>query len=173
VEQHSHRRGRHSAKRQQQSATVCCHVYHNWTDSAAGSFNVSCYRMQWTEEGSVFGAISLCFLFVYEISLEQLTRFVPNSNGRRVWSLTRTHLKVKVKGQGHNRQKWYFLALLVACMQFMFGKTCLASSLNYIYLIVYVSQIVKELIKLASCVKYRFQCEKKRNHFCHRHHLFI
>jgi len=35
---------------------------------------------------------SVCvFLFVYEISLEQLTGFVPNSNGRRVSYLTRTH----------------------------------------------------------------------------------
>jgi len=25
------------------------------------------YRRQWTAEGAVFGAISLCFLFVYEI----------------------------------------------------------------------------------------------------------
>ena len=39
------------------------------------------------------------FLFVYEISREQLNGFVPNSHGRRVWSLSRTNLKINVKGQ--------------------------------------------------------------------------
>ena len=49
--------------------------------------------------GSVSGAASLCFLFVYEISQEPLNGFASNSHGRRVWSLARTTLKVKVKGQ--------------------------------------------------------------------------
>jgi len=39
------------------------------------------------------GAVSL---FVYEISPEPLNGFVPNSHGTRVWSLTRTSLKVEV-----------------------------------------------------------------------------
>ena len=43
-----------------------------------------------------FGAVSLCFLFLHEISRELLSGFVPNSQGRRVWSLARTSLKVKV-----------------------------------------------------------------------------
>jgi len=47
-------------------------------------------------KGSVFGAVNLCFLFVYEISREPLNGFAPNSHGRRVWSLARTSLKVKV-----------------------------------------------------------------------------
>jgi len=67
------------------------------------------------------------FLFVYEISQELLNGFAPNSHGTRVWSLTRTSLKVK--GQGHQGQKLAFLALLAACVWFMFGKTSLASSL--------------------------------------------
>ena len=50
-----------------------------------------------------FGAVSL-WLFVYEISLEPLNGFVPNSHGRRVWSLAQTSLKVKVKGQRHQGQ---------------------------------------------------------------------
>ena len=33
------------------------------------------------------------------------------------------------KGQGHQRQRTAFLALSAACVQFMFGKTSLASSL--------------------------------------------
>jgi len=49
-----------------------------------------------------FGAVSLCFLFVYEISREPLNVSVPNSHGRRVYSLARTSLKVNVKGQGHH-----------------------------------------------------------------------
>ena len=40
-----------------------------------------------------------------QISHESLNGFAPNSHGRRVWSLTRTSLNVKVKGQGHQRQK--------------------------------------------------------------------
>ena len=53
---------------------------------------VSYYRTQWTAEGSVFGAVSLC----NEISPEPLNGFAPNSHGRRVWSLAQTSLKVKV-----------------------------------------------------------------------------
>jgi len=42
---------------------------------------------------------SVCgFLFVYEITQETLNGFVQNSDGRRVWFLARTILKVKVKG---------------------------------------------------------------------------
>ena len=42
----------------------------------------------------VFGAV--CdFLFVYE----PLNGFAPNSHGRRVWSLARKSLNVRVKGQ--------------------------------------------------------------------------
>jgi len=37
------------------------------------------------------------FLFVPQISLEQLNGFSPNWHGRRVWSLARTNLNFKVK----------------------------------------------------------------------------
>ena len=41
-----------------------------------------------------------CFcLFVNQISREPLNGFATNSQGRRVWSLARTSLNVKVKGQ--------------------------------------------------------------------------
>ena len=41
--------------------------------------------MQWTAEGSVFGAVSLwVFWFVYEISLEPLNGFAPDSHRRRL-----------------------------------------------------------------------------------------
>jgi len=69
---------------------------------------------------------SVVFLFVYEISPEPLNGFETNSHRRRVWSLARTSLKVK--GQGHQGQKWHFSTLSVACVWFVFGKTSLASS---------------------------------------------
>ena len=80
-------------------------------------------------EGSFFGAVSLFFLFVCEISREPLNGFAPNSHGRRVWSLARMSLKVKVKGQ-RSRSPWTktaFSALSAACVRFVFGKTSLAS----------------------------------------------
>jgi len=41
----------------------------------------------------------LFFLFVNQIPLEPLNGFEPNSHERRAWSLARTSLNVKVKGQ--------------------------------------------------------------------------
>jgi len=46
----------------------------------------------------LFLALSVTFLFVYEIYQEPLNGFAPNSQGS-VWSLARTSLNVKVKGQ--------------------------------------------------------------------------
>jgi len=85
------------------------------------------YRTHWTVEGCVFGAVSLCFLLVYEIFREPLNGFAPYSHGRRVLSLAWTSLVVKVKIT--RGKKWHFSALLAACVQFMFGKTSLAFSL--------------------------------------------
>jgi len=45
------------------------------------------------------------FLFVYKVSREPLNGSAPNSQGRLVWSIAWTSLNVKVKGQGHQRQK--------------------------------------------------------------------
>jgi len=59
----------------------------------------------------------LLFVFAW-LSREPLIGFAPNSHGKRVWSLARTSLKVKVKGQGHQ-----------AYVRFMFGETSLAFSL--------------------------------------------
>ena len=54
----------------------------------------------------LFLALSVTFcLFVNQISHEPLNGFVPNSQGRCVWSLARMSLNVKVKGQGHHGQK--------------------------------------------------------------------
>jgi len=76
--------------------------------------------------GRLFLTVSL-WVVVYEISLEPLNGFAPDSHRRHVWSLTRTSFKGKVKGQGHQGQKRHFSAPLAACMQFTFGKTSLAS----------------------------------------------
>ena len=65
---------------------------------------------------------------MHEISLEPLNRTCAKFTGKRIWSLARTNLKVKVKGQGHRGQKRHFSALSAACVRFMFGKTSLASS---------------------------------------------
>jgi len=63
---------------------------------------------------------------VVEISREPLNGFAPNSQGRRVWFLTRMGLNVKVKGQGHHGQKTAFSALSSASVGFVFGKISLA-----------------------------------------------
>jgi len=70
------------------------------------------------------------FLFVYEMSWEPLNGLAPNSQKRRVWSLAWMSWKIKVKGQSSRslRTKTAFLALLAACVRFMFSKTSLASS---------------------------------------------
>jgi len=78
----------------------------------------------------LFLALSVTFLFVYEISPELLNGFAPNSHGRRVWSLTQTCLKVKVTRD----KKRHFSALLAAYMRFMFGKTSLASSVENVFM---------------------------------------
>ena len=81
----------------------------------------------------LFLAPSVCsFLFVYEIFREPLDGYAPNSHGRRVWSLAQISLKVRAKGQCHQGQKRYFLSLSAACVQFVFGKTSLASRFNEI-----------------------------------------
>ena len=72
-----------------------------------------------------YGQSDMQFLLVYEMSLEPLSGFAPNSHGRRVWCLDRTSLNVKVKGQGHQGQKRHFSALSAACVRFMFGKISL------------------------------------------------
>jgi len=65
-------------------------------------------------------ALSVTFVCVYEMSRERLNGYAPNSQGRSLWSLARTSLKVKVKR--HQVQKRHFSA---ACVRFMFVKTFL------------------------------------------------
>jgi len=90
------------------------------------------YHMQWTAEGSVFNAVSQCFLFVYEISREPLNAFAPNSQGKRVWSLALTNLRAKVKSQmsrsPDTKKRHFGPCQRPACGLRVFGKTSLASS---------------------------------------------
>jgi len=89
------------------------------------------YRMQWTAEGSVFGTMSLWIvLFVYEISREPLNGFATNSHGRHN----------EFEGQGHQGQK-HLLDLSAACVRFVFGKTFLASSLLFVWVMNYTSSL--------------------------------
>jgi len=71
----------------------------------------------------LFLAPSVCGFLVYEISQELLNGFAPNLHIRHVWSFTR--MSLRVKGQDHQGQKWHFLALSAACVQFVFDKTSL------------------------------------------------
>jgi len=70
----------------------------------------------------LFLALSATFLFVCEISREPLNGLASNSQGRRVWSLARTSMKVKVTTDKNG----IFSALSAACVRFMFGKTTFA-----------------------------------------------
>ena len=47
---------------------------------------------------------SFCLFVVPKVSLESLNGFASNSLGRRVWSLARKSLNVKIKGQGDQGQ---------------------------------------------------------------------
>jgi len=96
---------------------VICYLMIAIIFAISKKFQVFCfYRMQVLRK-VLFLAPSVCFfLFMYEISLKPLNRFMPNSHERRVWSLTRTSLKVKIKGQGHQGQKKHFSALLAVCV---------------------------------------------------------
>jgi len=48
------------------------------------------------------------------MSPEALNGFVPNSHGRRVWSLAQMSLIMVTSDK-----KWHFSALLAACMHFV------------------------------------------------------
>ena len=61
-------------------------------------------------------------------SREPLNGFVPNSQGRCIWSLTRMSLKVEVKGQGHEGQKVAFVGPFDGLRVVYFGKISLAFS---------------------------------------------
>jgi len=65
----------------------------------------------------LFVALSVTFLFVYEISREPLNGFAPNSHGRHVWSLARMLGRV-----------WRSRSISAACVRFMFEKKHLCSS---------------------------------------------
>jgi len=64
-----------------------------------------CFRSTRTYLPHAVNCVRFCFwrsetfLFVHDVSREPLNGFVPNSLGRRIWSLARTNLNVKIKGQ--------------------------------------------------------------------------
>jgi len=68
-------------------------------------------------------------VFLSEISQEPLNGFVPNSHGRRVWSLAWTSWR----SRSPRTKKRHCPALSAACARFMIGKTSLASGLFWIW----------------------------------------
>jgi len=81
------------------------------------------------------------FVFVYEISREPLNGFAPNSQGRRVWSLARMSLNIKVKGQGYHGQ-----------FQRPAGEgLCLEKHLCSNFTCLYVLYVFLKRFKLAHC----------------------
>jgi len=72
-------------------------------------------------EGSDFGTVT--FLLVYEISQEPLNGFASNSQGRHIWSRTRTSLNIKVT---RDKKAIFRPFRWPACG--LFGETSLAST---------------------------------------------
>jgi len=60
----------------------------------------------------LFLSLSVTFCLGITYLGEPLNGFAPDSQERHVWSLTRTSLKVKSKGQGHQGQKPTFFGPL-------------------------------------------------------------
>ena len=90
------------------------------------------YRMQWTAEGSVFGAVSLCyFVCVWNIS-GTAKRICTKFTQKMCLVLRSDEFEGQVKRSKSPGIKTAFSALLAACVQFMFGKTSLASSFKVI-----------------------------------------
>jgi len=92
-----------------QVQVACCQPLPTWLCNVlADAVHYSC--TQWTAEGSVFGVVSLWFFVcVWNVS-GTAEQFVPNSHGRRVFSLLRRvrRSRSKVKCQGHQGQKTAF-----------------------------------------------------------------
>jgi len=110
-----------------------------WRPACGGNTSLaSSYHMQSTAWGSDFGALCDLFVCVWNIS-GTAEWIVPNSQERRVWSLARTSLSVKVKGQGHQGRKWHFPALSAACLRFVFVKSSFASSFKLLNILVYLN----------------------------------
>jgi len=66
---------------------------------ARKTLNVKVKGQRSQGQNGIFWPFQPLVLFMYEISREPLNGFAPYSHGRHVWSLARTSLKVKVKGQ--------------------------------------------------------------------------
>jgi len=88
------------------------------------------------------------FLFVYEISPELLNGFAPNSQGRRVWSLAGTSLKVKVNFGGlHAVYVWKNIFALVIIII----KQCLACGSHELTNLVHVFVALEQNFQLTCC----------------------
>jgi len=89
-------------------------VFSGTLNPAQSLSNCSFYHTQWTVKGSVFGTVSMWFFdCVWNIS--GTAERICIEFTRKTWSLAWTSLKVK--GQGHQGQKRYFLTLSAACVR--------------------------------------------------------
>ena len=110
-----------------------------------------CYCMQKTAEGFVFGAISLWF-FVCVWNISGTAKRICAKFTRKRCLVPRSD-----EFEGHQGQKRHFLALLMACVQFVFGKTSVVFSYHcYYYLLLtmwsYLQCIVYAVIILCPSV---------------------
>ena len=95
------------------------------------------YHTKWTADGSVFWHRQSVFCLCMKYLGNRWTDLRHIHTRRRVWSVARTSLKVKVKDQrsrSPGTKRRHFSAVSAACVRFMFGKTSLASSYLFIYL---------------------------------------
>jgi len=91
------------------------------------NFLMDIYRTEWTSEGSVFGAVSLCFC------VWNIPGIAEHNCSKFTWRTSLVPRLDEFEGQGHQGQKTTFLVLLAACVRFMFGKTPFASSFTSIF----------------------------------------
>jgi len=118
------RRDKVKASLEQRLLVSWAHRYCNYTvhrvrrkgDTIFLPHSVNCGRFCFWRRQSVG------FLFVYEISREQLNGFAPSSHRRHVWSPARMTSKVMVKVQGHQNKKRHFPTLSAACVRLFLVK---------------------------------------------------
>ena len=108
-----------------QSTTTCVHIFTYLLPHAVKCRRFCFWRLQY-----VLFRFCIKHLRNHWTDLRQIhTEDVFGPSLGQVW-----RSRSNVKGQGHQEQKWHFLALSAACVcvLFMFGKTFLASKIWYL-----------------------------------------
>ena len=97
----------------------------------------------------LFLALSVTFLFVYEISREPLNGFAPNSHTGKTCLVPRSD---EFECQDRTNKKRHFLALSAVCVRFMFGKTSLASSFFFLFVFFFLRNCAAHVLR-ARCIQ--------------------